>query len=487
VLQQFKSYIASNKLLNATDSVLAAVSGGVDSMALLHLLRAAGYKAGAAHCNFQLRGEESDGDEQLVREYCGEKNIPFFVTRFDTVGYAAKKGVSIQMAARELRYAWFERVAAAHKFDKIAVAHNANDDVETFFLNLARGTGLRGLSGIAAAQGKVVRPLLFAPRTDIAQYVQEQGLRFREDSSNRQVKYARNRIRLEVIPELTKLNPAFLSTMQGNMERMGAAMQLVEGMADELRKKACTTKGSALHIKISELPEAQLRFWLFELLHEYGFSDATVGDVTAALGGISGKIFHSPTHILLKDRSCLIVAPKEKEKEKEKETKNEKEAATTAAPATESAAPNNVPQATELPEENLNARKLTLGNTTLCFEILDNRPTLLSYGSSVALLDYDALQFPLTLRPWRQGDRFTPLGMAGEKKLSDFFTDAKLSLFEKRKQLLLCSANGDIAWVVGRRIDHRYRVTERTKRILKCSVIPNEASSRSASELNLPL
>lgn len=452
VLQQFKSYIASNKLLGYTNSVLAAVSGGVDSMALLHLLLAAGYKTGVAHCNFQLRGDESDGDERMVREYCDKENIPFFVVRFDVGKYAAQKGISIQMAARELRYTWFESVAAEHGFDKIAVAHNANDEVETFFLNLARGTGLRGLSGMAAAKGKIVRPLLFAPRTDIAQYVREHGLRFREDSSNSQVKYARNRIRIEVIPELAKLNPDFLSTMQGNMERLKAAQQLVERTADDLRKKACAKKGSTLYIKIPELPTDQRRFWLFELLCEYGFSGATVNDIAAALNGISGKIFYSPTHTLLKNRNTLIVTPQERE---------------LTAQAAENVKPDGKQWEVELEEDGLHTRKVKLGSVAFSFEILDNRSIPLNQGSSVALFDYNALQFPLKLRLWQAGDKFVPLGMRGEKKLSDFFTDSKLNLFEKQEQLLLCSANGDVAWVVERRIDNRYRVTEATTRILK--------------------
>ncbi|MDR3187924.1 MAG: tRNA lysidine(34) synthetase TilS [Prevotellaceae bacterium] len=455
MLQQLKSYIAGNRLLEATDAVLAAVSGGVDSMTLLHLLPAAGYRVGAAHCNFQLRGEESDGDEGLVREYCNKQSIPLFVARFDTQRYAAENGISIQMAARELRYAWFEQVAAAQGFDKIAIAHNANDEVETFFLNLARGTGLRGLSGMAAAQGRIVRPLLFAPRANIAQYAREHDLRFREDSSNGQVKYARNRIRIEVIPELTKVNPAFLSTMRGNMERLGAAQRLVEGLTDSLRKKACTKTGSALHIKISALPEDQRECWLFELLYEYGFSGATVSDVAAALGGNSGKIFYSPTHALLKNRDTLIVTPRKKA------------AMPANAPTTEeSMRPDSQRHEVLLPEDGLAARKVELGGMVFSFEALNSLNIPLNQGNRVALLDYDALQFPLKLRPWRAGDRFVPLGMAGEKKLSDFFIDVKLNLFEKHTQLLLCSANGDIAWVVGQRIDNRYRVTEKTTRIL---------------------
>jgi tRNA(Ile)-lysidine synthase len=465
VLQQFKSYIANNKLFNHTDTLLVTVSGGIDSMTLLHLLLAAGYRTGVAHCNFQLRGEASDGDEQLVRTCCATKNIPFFVAHFDAGKYAAEKGISIQMAARALRYAWFESVAAEHGFDKIAVAHNANDEVETFFLNLARSTGLRGLSGMAAAQGKIVRPLLFAPRADIACYAQENAVSFREDASNSQVKYARNRIRIEIIPEFVKLNPSFLSTMQGNMERLGAAQRLVGKMADELRKKACTEKADTLHIKISALPADQLHLWLFELLYGYGFSGATVDDIAAAINGISGKIFYSPTHTLLKDRDSLIVAKKRKEEViasglRIEDAKSGSKGWTAAAA-----------------KDNLNTCKVKLGGMEFSFEMLDNRSISLNQGSNVALLDYDALQFPLTLRHWREGDRFMPLGMKGEKKLSDFFTDCKLNLFEKQKQLLLCSANGDIAWVVGRRADNRYRVTGKTTRILmaKAALSPSAA------------
>jgi tRNA(Ile)-lysidine synthase len=458
VLHQLKSYIASNKLFRPADSLLVTVSGGVDSMTLLHLLLAASYRVGVAHCNFQLRGKESDGDELLVRNCCNRENIPLFVTRFDTEKYAGEKGISIQMAARELRYAWFEEVAAEHGFDKIAVAHNANDEVETFFLNLVRSTGLRGLSGMAAAQGKIVRPLLFAPRTEILQYAREHDVRFREDSSNSHVKYARNRIRLNVLPELTTLNPSLLTTMQGNMERLRAAQCLVASMVDDLQEKACSQKEGMLYIKISELPTEQRGFWLFELLHERGFSGATVSDVVAALDGESGKIFYSPTHQLLKDREMLIVVPKERELLEEDKL------------AVEACSQSAVGHPIEIEEAGLDGQTVKVGSTEFSFEIIDTPNVPLNQGSSVALLDYDTLQFPLKLCRWQTGDRFVPLGMKDEKKLSDFFTDCKLNLFEKQEQLLLCSANGDVAWVAGLRMDNRCRVTKNTRKILKAVV-----------------
>ncbi|MDR0415536.1 MAG: tRNA lysidine(34) synthetase TilS [Prevotellaceae bacterium] len=470
MLRQLKSYIAHNKLLCHADALLVTVSGGVDSMTLLHLLRAAGYRVAVAHCNFRLRGSESDGDEQLVRSCCSQQNIPIFVAHFDTREYAKKNAISIQMAARELRYAWFESVAAEHGFDKIAVAHNANDNVETFFLNLARSTGLRGLSGMAAAQGRIVRPLLFASRPEILRYAQEHSILFREDSSNSQVKYARNRIRHNILTELAALNPSILPTIQGCMERIRATQCLVAGIVDDLQKRACFRQENRLYIKISELPAEQPEFWLFELLHEYGFSGATAGDVAAALNGSPGKVFYSSTHRLLKDRELLIVAPKE---EPNGDNDGDTVEAAEKALEVESRKPKVAGDATvTLTEEGLNGLKVKAGGRIFSFEVVSASGIRLNQGGCVAMLDYDALQFPLRLRRWQAGDRFVPLGMKGEKKLSDFLTDSKLSLFEKQEQLLLCSANGNVAWVAGRRIGNRYRVTESTRRILKVTLHP---------------
>ncbi|MDR3329545.1 MAG: tRNA lysidine(34) synthetase TilS [Prevotellaceae bacterium] len=432
------SYIRSHRLFASRDRLLVGVSGGVDSMSLLHLLLTAGYHVGVAHCNFGLRGEESDGDERLVLRYCAERRVPYFTTRFSTASHAYSKGISIQMAARELRYEWFEQVADEHGFDKIVVAHNANDEVETFFLNLTRGAGLRGLLGIAAVQGNVVRPLLFAQRSEILDYARDQKVPFREDSSNSDLKYGRNRIRLNVLPELTALNPSFLPTMRSNMAHLGAAQQIINGLTENLRQAACTESDGKLHICIERLPAAHCEFWLFELLHGFGFSEPTVSDIAKALEGTSGKVFCSPTHTLLKDREHLIVSPHEE------------------APAVE----------LHIGAEGLHGSEVYASGQRLTFRLLDKPPAYSQQGSSVALLDYKSLQFPLTLRTWQAGDSFIPLGMKGAKKLSDFFINSKLNRFEKQHQLLLCSAGGEVAWAVGLRIDNRYRITPKTMQTL---------------------
>lgn len=447
MLYRFQKYVEQHKLFAPTDKVLACVSGGIDSMVLLRLLLEAGYRRclAVAHCNFGLRGAESDGDERLVRQLCEAECIPFYSTRFDTLSYASEQGISTQMAARELRYGWFYELAAVHGFDKIAVAHNANDEVETFFLNLARGTGLRGLTGIAAEQGRVVRPLLFASRGDIERYASEHGVSFREDSSNSSDKYARNSIRHHVIPLMTELNPSFLSTMQGNMSRLQAAQQLLEGMTEQLRKRACVEHGDELKISIEALPKEQVEFWLFELLHDYNFSGAVLGDVARALHGRPGRLFYSPTHALLKDRSWLLVRPVGQERG-DGERLLERAA---------------VEQGLDLPLADGGRLRLSLVAAGAA-----GQPS-----PRAESLDYDKLQFPLRLRRWKAGDSFVPLGMRGKKKLSDFFTDIKLNRMEKQEQQLLCSANGDIALLVGRRVDERYRIGPQTQRVLRVELV----------------
>jgi tRNA(Ile)-lysidine synthase len=437
VLQKFQQYLADNRLFDRSHRLLAAVSGGIDSMTMLHLLHVGGYSLAVAHCNFSLRGAESDGDEQLVRNACLHYGLQLFVRQFDTLNYARQKKISVEMAARELRYAWFDELAVQHDFHRVVVAHNANDNAETFLLNLARGTGLRGLTGMSAEQGRVVRPLLFASRGDVEQYAASQQIRYREDSSNGDTRYLRNRIRHRIVPELQQLNPSFLHTMQCNMQHIAQAQHILGAMTYGLRRKACTQQGDTLHISIDALPKHNRSFWLFELLHDYGFSSAVVGSLAEALEGVSGKRFYSPTHLLIKDRGQLLVMP-----QSEAESGFE-----------------------VVVEEQVG--ELTAGNRRFTFELLDAHNLNLHQGSSVALLDLDRLQFPLKLRSWREGDAFVPLGMSGEKKLSDYFIDAKLSLADKPHQAVLCSADGRIAWLVGHRIDERFKLDDGTKKVMK--------------------
>ena len=446
MLQRLQKFIEQHRLLAPHDHVLLGVSGGVDSVVLLHLLRQAGYSVGVAHCNFALRGGESDGDECFVRELCASGKLPLFARRFDTREYAAAQGVSIQMAARTLRYEWFEQLALEHGFSKVAVAHNLNDDVETFFLNLARGTGLQGLAGMAPVQGRVVRPLLFATREEVERCAMQHHLCYREDSSNSSTKYARNFIRHCILPECAKLNPSFLHTMQRNMARLRGARQAMGGMVDEVRRHSCTARDGTLRIRIDALPAAQRSVWLHALLREYGFAGDVVERIAQSLEGASGKTFHSLTHTLVKDRDCLIAVPR----------------SAGAAQGSVSISQEEVERGVQLP--------LAAGGA-LQLRVAGRGEVDFSLGNHVAFLRYDALQLPLTLRPWRRGDVFTPLGMTGKKKLSDFFVDAKLSLPEKAAQLLLCSASGHVAWVLGRRLDNRFRVTPEAQKILRAELL----------------
>jgi len=445
MLQRLQKFIEQHRIFTLHDCILTGVSGGVDSVVLLYLLRQAGYKVGVAHCNFALRGKESDGDEDFVRELCAKNKLPFFTRRFNTQEHAEAQGVSIQMAARTLRYEWFEQVARENDFTKIAVAHNLNDDVETFFINLTRGTGLQGLSGMSPLQGKVARPLLFATREEIASCAKLHQLCHREDSSNSDTKYARNFIRHRILPEFANLNPSFLHSMQQNMGRINSAQQAVDSMASEVKKSCCAEADGKLHIRINALPTAQRSFWLYELLQEYNFSGSVVENIVQSLEKNSGKKFYSPTHTLIKDRDFLIVSPHKDD--------NMQECICIAQA--------DVDGGVQVP--------LNTG-TVLELRVANRNDVDFSQGNHIAFLNYDLLQFPLTLRSWHNGDSFIPFGMSGEKKLSDFFIDIKLNLLEKSEQLLLCSANGNIAWILGRRLDNRYRVTDKSQKILRVEI-----------------
>ncbi|MDR2938210.1 MAG: tRNA lysidine(34) synthetase TilS [Prevotellaceae bacterium] len=445
MLLRLQKFVEQHQLFTPHDHILVGVSGGVDSVALLHLLLCAKYKIAVAHCNFSLRGEESDGDEDFVRALCTKNNLPFFTTKFNTEEYAKAQGVSIQMAARALRYQWFEQVASENSFTKIAVAHNLNDDVETFFINLARGTGLQGLQGISPLQNKLVRPLLFATREEIVRYATQHSIGHREDSSNSSTKYARNFIRHQILPEFAQLNPSFLQSMQQNMARISSAQQAIESVATEIKKRCCTEVDGNLHISISALPEAQREFWLYELLQDYNFSGDVVKNIAQSLDGISGKKFYSPTHALIKDRDLLIVSLQ----------KNSEQSSI-------SIAQSEVDAGVQIP--------LSTGKT-LALRVVHRSEVDFSLGENVAFLSYENLQFPLALRGWQSGDSFVPLGMSGEQKLSDFFVNIKLSIFEKSAQLLLCCASGSVAWVLGRRVDNRFRVRPEAQKILRAEII----------------
>ncbi|MDR0418609.1 MAG: tRNA lysidine(34) synthetase TilS [Prevotellaceae bacterium] len=434
---KLRKYITTNNLFNPEDKVLIGVSGGVDSMVLLHALANAGYSVAIAHCNFQLRGDESDRDEAFVISYAKEKGLTCFVKRFDTQEHAEKNGISIQMAARELRYAWFEELKEKNGFARVAIAHNANDTVETFFLNLTRGTGIKGLTGISVQSGDIVRPILFASRNEILEYAKLNKIRYREDSSNASDKYGRNRIRHNVIPELEQINPSFLHTMQENLQRMETYRDMLTTQVEELKMKVCVEEQGGYKILLDKMPEDNVDFWLYEILNPFGFSGSVVMEIVLSLNGESGKQFFSTTHMLLKDRNSLIIKKRAE-----------------------------VEELLLLVEENSIPMALVVDNASLHLDVADAKEIDFSKGSSYAFFDYEKLEFPLIIRRWKQGDTFMPLGMKGMKKLSDFFVDAKMTLFDKQEQLLLFSGD-KIAWVIGRRTDERFKISPETTKVLR--------------------
>ena len=440
MIKRFIKYISDNHLFNQTDTILVGVSGGVDSVVLLDLLDKAGFSVAIAHCNFRLRGFESDGDEKLVADLARIYDVPLFKTAFDTADYAQENKISIEMAARELRYQWFEMIRTTHHFDCIAVAHHRDDQLETFFLNLARGTGLTGLTGMHSTNGKIVRPLLFASREEIEKYRHENFLDFREDSSNQSTDYQRNKIRHNLLPVMDKLNPSFREGLIKTMGYLEDVSKIYDRSIRQTWERVAFRTGNDYLISIAELKMLDpLPTYLFEFLKPYGFNSLVVGDIVASLDGISGKQFISPTHRLVRDRESLILTP--------------------------------------LMPTNSKHFYLEEGMKELVFpvhlkitECQRKDKFKIPEAQSVACIDQDRVQFPLMIRKWQTGDYFKPLGMSGLKKISDFFIDSKLSLPEKENVWIL--ANGEqVVWIIGRRLDDRYKITPTTQNILKLELL----------------
>jgi len=431
---RFVDFIRKNNLLSEKDKILLGVSGGIDSMVMLSLFHNAGFDVSVAHCNFSLRGDESDGDEELVIHECELNGLTLHRVRFDTEGYAKTNKLSIQVAARNLRYNWFASICKDFGYTKLAIAHNRDDVAETVIINLARGTGLKGLSGIKSKQGIIIRPLLFAGRDEITRFATLHNIRYREDSSNASVKYARNRIRHNVIPELEKLNPSAKASIYSTANHVQEALVLVESYVNTLRSKVVKEDGGNIFISIQSLKdEPHCKFFLFEELTPFGFSPDVIEQINESIKGQTGKVFYSSTHQLLHDRDYLVLAQRKE----------------------------------------LDRQIITFDSDCesldyplkINFKVNDNSETLIiPHDCNIAFLDFDKLTFPLTLRPWQPGDRFMPFGMDGLKKVSDFLIDQKVSLFEKESVYVLESGH-DIIWVVGKRIDNRYRISNQTKRI----------------------
>jgi tRNA(Ile)-lysidine synthase len=435
MLTEFKNNIEGHNLFRFGERILLAVSGGVDSVVMAHLFAEVGYACGIAHCNFQLRGADSDRDEQFVRSLGGSLEMPVYVERFDVERETKEKGISIQMAARDLRYQWFQELADQHGFDTIATAHNLNDSVETTLLNLTRGTGIRGLPGIPLRNGRVIRPILFATRKEIESYARLNNISFREDASNRETKYQRNKIRHDVIPSLEQINPGFLETMSANMCRMGEIVEILDHTVTQVREVLFKRENGRIMVTIEEIRKLKpIGTWLFELFSPFGFSQAQCESIQHIFDADSGKRFISPTHQLFKDRNHLILV----------ETKTE---------VFDRYYLDSPDHLSSLP-------------FSMDVEIMDRADLKQIPGDrNTACLDYNEIQFPLTIRHWLHGDHFVPLGMDQMKKVSDFFVDEKVSVPEKERTWILAYGK-KIAWIMGHRIDNRFRITEKTKRVL---------------------
>jgi len=440
MIQRFINYINSNHLFVKDETILVGVSGGIDSVVLLDLLDKAGYSVAIAHCNFRLRGAESDGDEKLVDGLARKYDVPLFKTAFDTADYARENKISVEMAARELRYNWFEMIRSTHHLDYIAVAHHRDDQLETFFLNLSRGTGLTGLTGMHPVNGKIIRPLLFASRQEIEIYRHENSLDFREDSSNQCTNYQRNKIRHTLLPVMDELNPSFRSGLIKTMGFLDDVSKIYDQAILQTWERVAFRQDNGFLISIAELKLLNpVTTYLFEFLKPYGFNNVVVNEIVSSLEGISGKQFSSPTHRIVRNRDSLILTPLLPENRKQfylEEGIGEL-----------------------LFPVHLNIKVIPKDNK---FKIPDSQ--------FVACIDTDTILFPLIIRRWQQGDYFKPLGMSGLKKISDFFIDSKLSLPEKENTWIL--ANGEqVVWIIGRRLDDRYKITSNTQKILKLEML----------------
>lgn len=434
--ERFLKYVESKYLFRKSDKILIAVSGGLDSVVLLDLLFKTGFNISIAHCNFQLRGNESDLDEEFVRELSVKYKLKFFVRICDAKEFAKTNKLSIQESARELRYEWFEQIVLENEFDKIAVAHHFDDNLETFFINFSRGSGLSGLKGIPVKNENIVRPLMFASRKEIEKYANENKLEFREDSSNSSDKYLRNNLRHNLLPGFVEIMGGSNETLRKSMDYLAEDELLFEQLIQQKRQEIIKDGDGFQSLEKSKLLSlSPLKTWVYYLLKPFGFSRAVTDDISASLQeNNSGKAFFSSSHRLISDREELIISTR---------------------------------------EINIKVQEFTFDQNVselqspLHFEIskfLKSDNFKIENDKKTAWFDFDKLEFPLTIRKWRTADRFKPFGMKGSKLLSDLFIDEKLSLLEKENIWLLVSGN-EIIWVIGLRSSDRFKITSKTETI----------------------
>jgi tRNA(Ile)-lysidine synthase len=436
MLDQFLTFINTQNLIQPNQKVLLAVSGGMDSVVMCDLFSKAKFDFVIAHCNFGLRAEESNEDEMFVKKLSIKYKVPFVITTFQTIEFADNEKISTQMAARMLRYTWFEKVRKENNCDYIATAHHQNDVLETIFLNLTKGTGIAGLHGIKAKKGYLIRPMLFAEKDSIFEYVVENQIIWREDSSNESNKYQRNLIRNEVVPLLKKINPNLENTIQQTVERISAVEEIFEQEMEMLRKQITWSDTQATFVNYKAIQTlSQPMIKLSEMLKPFHFTYQQCQDIFEAFDKEPGRTFLSPTHTLVKDRTELVITKKNLQ-------------------VFESQVINSGIR--EFSSENIS---LTIGES---FERTED--FIVPNAKKKACLDADKVRFPLQIRKWKEGDWFCPLGMNKKKLISDFLIDTKVPL-NLKKEVYVLTSNGSIVWVVGHRLDDRFKVTDKTEKI----------------------
>ena len=446
LLQQFTDYIKQQNLFQSKDKLLLAVSGGVDSVVLCELCKQAGYDFAIAHCNFQLRGDDSKRDENFVAAQAKKYGVVFYVTTFDTKTVAKQEKKSVEETARDLRYAWFEELRIKNDYNYLVTAHHANDNIETVLMNFLRGTGIKGLHGILPKQNKIIRPLLFAAKNELSAFATENKLPFVSDYTNEQNDFTRNYFRNEIIPAIKKVFSGAEENILNNITRLGEAEQLYNQAIDMHKKKLLEHKGNEIHIPVLKLQQvAPLSTIIYEIIKDYNFTAHQTDDVVSLLKSESGKYIQSTTHRIIRNRKWLIISP------------------------------NQTTTAQNILIEEAD-KKITFEQGELQIEKSSQLSTI-NHQLSTAQLDLAEIKFPLLLRKWKQGDYFYPLGMQnlpagrqGKKKLSRFFIDQKLSLTQK-ENVWVIESDKKILWVVGMRIDDRFKITASTKNIIQFTVL----------------
>lgn len=438
-IKKVKSFINEHLLLENGAKVIIGVSGGADSMALLDILHHLGYECIVAHCNFHLRGQESYRDEYFVEKACEKYGVKFVTASFNTRKYIQEESISLEMAARELRYAWFEKIRIKYKADKIAVAHHQNDSIETLLINLIRGTGIRGLTGIAPVNGNIIRPLLCLFREDIVQYLETKELQFITDSTNEEDIYTRNKIRLNVLPLLKSINPSVEQALSRTADNLIHTENIYNLYIEKAKNEVFSDNKIDIKklIKLEE-PETVL----FEILFHYGFNSPTVKTIFSSAKSQSGKIFESAEYRLIKDRNYFILESLTEPVDNKLYTLFEQET------------------------------EINKPVKLVCESFRNNSSFKPEKNKNTIYIDKSKISFPLIIRKWKRGDRFVPFGMKGSKKLSDYFSDNKFSLVDKENTWLLCSVD-EIIWIIGERADDRFKVKTETLEILKITLSAN--------------